>query len=118
MSVLLSQAEYLTEVSHRGGYIDSAILLIVLYSFLDIRTKNTTMAISYYVKIVLTFFGIIGALAFATFIRLGKTRIKRRDTAAVTEWITACIFIAFMASFVFEMLAFPRPASWPSDTFS
>jgi amino acid transporter len=67
------------------------------------------MAVSYWSKLVIVTLGVIGTLTFATYIQLGKKNVSKRNNAAVTEWIVAGIFIAFMASFVLEMLAFPRP---------
>lgn len=51
-----------------GGYINSAILLLILYTFFDIRKRNTMMAVSYYSKLVLVAAGVVGALTIFTFI--------------------------------------------------
>ena len=67
------------------------------------------MAYSYWSKVVIVGLGVIGTLAFATYIQLGKKDVNKRNSAAITEWIVALIFIAFMATFVLDILGFPHP---------
>ena len=91
----------------------AAVFILVVASYLEYKDIDDLLAASYYLKISLTGAGFISSVIFAA---TTKTKNKR-DTAAVAEWTTAAIFVLYMASFVLDMLAFPRPEDEDPDYY-
>lgn len=65
-----------------GGYISAFVLLLIIYTFLDIRHLNQLMTVSYYLKFALLAVGIVATVVFVTLIPLGR-RDQVSDCAAV-----------------------------------
>jgi hypothetical protein len=61
------------------------VLLLVIYTFLDIRHLNHLMTVSYYLKIALLAVGIVATVVFITLIPLGKRdQVSGRSPLAAT----------------------------------
>jgi uncharacterized membrane protein YozB (DUF420 family) len=87
-------------------------LIIIVSSLLDFADINELLKVSYYLKISFTGAGFVTG---AVFISTTNKKLHKRNTAAVAEWLTAFLFVLYMATFVLDMLAFPRPEEEDSE---